>query len=454
MASHTLTSPPSTFSSTSPTKLCSKTYKKASQLYLTRRLPEALATLQPIITVPSTQDDQYTNGDHSTAVAPIATALGTWRIKVWNLYITLLSAIVDIGAEEGKNQFGQKEWKAIATQVREGDIWETVVQTGYQGREGSVDAEVVFNLSVPQQWLRLTATLLLTHSSSQALNQQRLETYLSSYGQPNLDLADRLNDASSEFQLSRISGASGANTPKDLTARARIIELFTLHVLPRNGEWEYANEFINLSEVLDEERKELFLQTLEGLKEEKERGEMRAAELQRAKDEELGRQQEEERRRAEEETAAAVGATASRSQANGHKRNTSEVDYGIEKGSPRNTAKGKSSRSSDKSPNGKPSTRTALSSSSSSRSSKKQVKPEPRGNQARAVATALRNLFKHIMDQVSGNPMSLVRTVLFLLGILMALSRQDVRERLRRITRSAWQKVKGTVGMGVKVSYI
>lgn len=143
MASHTQLS---TSTSTSPTKLCSKTYKKASQLYLTRRLPESLATLQPIIT--TSQDNQHTNVDQSASFVPIAVAPGTWRIKVWNLYITLLSAIVDLGAEEGKNQFGQKEWKAIATQVREGTIWETVVQTGYQGREGSVDAEVVYNLFV------------------------------------------------------------------------------------------------------------------------------------------------------------------------------------------------------------------------------------------------------------------------------------------------------------------
>jgi hypothetical protein len=155
MSTHTKLSSPS---STSPTKLCSKTYKKASQLYLTRRLPESLASLQPIINAPSSQDEQYTNGDSAAAaaatVAPIAAAPGTWRIKVWNLYITLLSAIVDLGAEEGKNQFGQKEWKSIATQVREGGIWQTVVQVGYQGREGSVDAEVVYNLSVIASHLR------------------------------------------------------------------------------------------------------------------------------------------------------------------------------------------------------------------------------------------------------------------------------------------------------------
>ncbi|KAJ5718347.1 hypothetical protein N7488_003993 [Penicillium malachiteum] len=434
MSSHTQLS---STSSTTPTKLCSRTYKKASQLFLTRRLPEALSNLQPILTVPS-PEDQQTNGDFAAALAPIATASSTWRIKVWNFYITLLSAIVELGAEEGKNQFGQKEWKDFATQVREGGIWEHVVQVGYQGREGSVDAEVVYVL----------ATLLLNHSSSQALNQQRLETYLSSYGQPNLDLTERLQNASGDIQQ-RISATGGTDTPKDLTARVRIIELFTLHVLPRTEEWEYAQEFINLSEVLDEDRKELFLQTLEGLKEEKERGELRAAELQRAKDAELERQRDDERRRAEEEAAEAVR----QQQPNGQKRNTSEVDYGIEKGSPRSGSKAKSPKSTDKSSNGKATPRTALS-SSNSKNTKKPVKPVSRGNQARAVATSIRNLFKKIIQNVSGNPLSLVRLLLFVLGILMAFSRQDIRERVRRITGSAWQKVKGTVGMGVKVSYI
>ncbi|KAJ9491638.1 hypothetical protein VN97_g1595 [Penicillium thymicola] len=421
-------------SSASPTKLCSKTYKKASQLYLTRRLPEALTNLQPIIT-PSTSQDQHTNGEHSTPVAPIATAAGTWRIKVWNLYITLLSAIVDLGAEEGKRQFGQKEWKAIASQVREGAIWETVVEVGYQGHEGSVDAEVVYNL----------ATLLLTHSSSQSLNQQRLETYLSSYGQPNLDLTDRLHDASDDYERP-MRTTSGADTPKDLTARVKIIELFTLHVLPRNDEWEYSTEFINLSEVLDEERKDLLLQTLEGLKEEKERGEMRAVELQRAKDAELERQREEERREAEEAAAAAA-----RLQSNGHKRNTSEVDYGIEKNRSNGSPKGKGARqSTDKPPNGK--SRTSL--SSGSKNVKKQDKADPGGRSTRAVATGLRNIFRHIIRTVSGNPMSIVRTLLFVIGILMAISRQGVRDRIRRVTDGAWQKVKATAGMGVKVSYI
>jgi sodium/bile acid cotransporter 7 len=98
-----------------------------------------------VITVPKAQDDErYTNGDDS--VAPIATASSTLRIKVWNLYITLLSTIVDLGPEEGRQAFGQKEWKALVNKVREGEIWEEIVRTGYRGLEGSVDADVVYNL--------------------------------------------------------------------------------------------------------------------------------------------------------------------------------------------------------------------------------------------------------------------------------------------------------------------
>lgn len=145
-ASQSQLSSSSSVSSLSPSKLCSRTYKKASQLYLTRRLHESLTALEPVITPSQVPDDLYVNGDASTS--PIAAAPSTWRIKVWNLYITLLSAIVDLGPEEGRKLFGQKEWKAVSSQVRDGGIWETVVQTGYRGLEGSVDAEVVYNLCV------------------------------------------------------------------------------------------------------------------------------------------------------------------------------------------------------------------------------------------------------------------------------------------------------------------
>ncbi|KAL1999089.1 hypothetical protein VTN02DRAFT_5069 [Thermoascus thermophilus] len=437
----------STSSRRSTSKLCSQIHKNASQLFLTRRLPECLAALEPIITPPQDEQrqQQYTNGDNGSSppVAPIATVSGTLRIKVWNLYITLLSAIVDLGAEDGKRTFGQKEWKALASKVRDGEIWETIVQTGYGGREGSVDADVVYNL----------ATLLLNHSPSQTLNQQRLETYLSSYGQPDLDIAAHLQTSPSGSRRRRIP-ASGANTPKDLASRVRIVELFTLHVLPRNEEWDYAREFIRMSELLDEERKDVFLQTLEGLKEEKEQSSLRAAELQREKDAELERQMQEEEWRRAKEAAAAERVQ----QDHGHKRTGSEIDYGIEKGHPNGAAKSRGSRSAEKSSGGKAvdsSGRTTFSPPpESSKHSKKVDKSHSRARQSRALITVLHNLLRSIGRTVSGNPMALLRTLLFMLGIIMALSRRDVRDHIRRITSTSWQKVRGTVGMGVKVSYI
>lgn len=46
--------------------------------------------------------------------------------------------------------------------------------------------------------------------------------------------------------------------------------------------------------------------------------------------------------------------------------------------------------------------------------------------------------------------MAMLRFVLFLMGLVAAFSRQDVKERLA----AAWDKIKRMVGMGVKVSYI
>lgn len=201
--------------------------------------------------------------------------------------------------------------------------------------------------------------------------------------------------------------------------------------------------------MLDEERKEVFLQTLDGLKEEKEQGELRAAALQREKDAEYERQMREAERRKAEEAAAAERAE--------HKRNSSEVDYGIEKSRRNGTPKGRHSKSGDRQSGraGTSSGRTSFSPpGTSSKNVRKSEKPESRPPQTRALANVLRNLIQYISQSVRGSPLSFARALLFMLGIIMALSRQDVRERVRRITGAGWQKVKGTVGMGVKVSYI
>lgn len=123
----------------------SKTYKQASQLYLTRRLAEAYEALQPVIKRPEQANGTQSDDDHPL-LAPIATATTSQRIKIWSLYASLLNAILDLGTEEGKSEFGQKQYREIVRVVQSSEVWEQVVQEGYRGREASVDAEVVYNL--------------------------------------------------------------------------------------------------------------------------------------------------------------------------------------------------------------------------------------------------------------------------------------------------------------------
>ena len=135
----------------SPTKahssLISKTYKQASNLFLTRRLPEALQVLEPIISPPKPEDEEDGQEQpEASEPAPVASGSKSARVKVWNLYITLVNAIVELGPVDGKAQFGSSQWRALVSKARDGTIWEDVVRDGYHGKEGRVDADVISNL--------------------------------------------------------------------------------------------------------------------------------------------------------------------------------------------------------------------------------------------------------------------------------------------------------------------
>ena len=147
-------------SKSSSTSEISKVYKHTSQLYLTRRVAECYEALLPVVRSPSKADQ--TNGNHSASEddsqsrAPIALASTSQRIKIWSLYAALLNVIIELGDEEGKRDFGSKQYREIVRNVQSGEVWEQVVKEGYMGRESSVDAEVVYNLYVPALSLRYT----------------------------------------------------------------------------------------------------------------------------------------------------------------------------------------------------------------------------------------------------------------------------------------------------------
>jgi len=137
--SHMLSGSISSLPSSRQSSQISKTYKQASTLFLTRRLPEALSTIPPVIQPPP--------GD-AAEPAPVARASRSTRIKVWTLYLTILNAILELDPDEGKDAFGGQEWRALCNKVRDGEVWEEVVRDGYHGLEGDVDSDVVINLCV------------------------------------------------------------------------------------------------------------------------------------------------------------------------------------------------------------------------------------------------------------------------------------------------------------------
>ncbi|KAI9889638.1 MAG: hypothetical protein M1814_005146 [Vezdaea aestivalis] len=379
---------PSSRPSSSPT---SKAYKQASTLFLTRRLQEAHSILVSLITT-STSDD------NPPSPAPVTTAPTRLRIKIWSLYITLLDEIIKLGALEGKSLFGSSLWRSIQTQARDGSIWDQVVAQGYAGDEAAVDAVVIAGL----------VSLLLAHAPEPRGCQERLERWLAASG-----------------------GREEGNV------RVRVLELYALHVLPRNGEWEFAEEVVLGSAELDEEQREGLLGTLRELREE-ERG---AEGVEEGKEEKEDEEKVKETRAAEE-----TERTPSRA------RSTSEVDYGIE--TPLKPAHNVPKATAPLKPAIKPSP-TPNTKLSSPRSTSRKL-PAPAGSVHRAAGAvgSMRRYIQLLAQSLSTSPMALLRTLLFVLGLVLTMSRRDVRERIQRMTALSWNKLRGTVGMGVKVSYM
>jgi len=191
-----------------------------------------------------------------------------------------------------------------------------------------------------------------------------------------------------------------------------------------------------MSEVLDDERKEAFLQALHGLKEETEAQGRREQELQKAQQAALAKKLEEERKAREE----------------AEKREAEEEQQRRRREEEKRPATPKPSR------NSADHRRTGSISHPHTRSSPKKSLSKP---PSRSFNTLVYSLLDNVQQLLLGtaqsirtNPMALIRVLLFMLVFLMTVGREDVRVRLRQMIARAWSKIKGTIGMGVKVSYI
>lgn len=235
-----------------------------------------------------------------------------------------------------------------------------------------------------------------------------------------------------------------------------------------------------MSSVLDDERKEAFIQALDSLKEEQVEAERKAREKEDAirKDIENARKlraenEEKEKKRLEEERQKREAAAASTAVSVGSGP-TTEGDFGVDggsaaKGTGTGTTKkpslkkkasslknGGASSSSASAKPGRPSRKGASSptATKTTGSSSSVVASPGMGTRATLILNNIRSVLDQVMTAFHGNPFLLYRTLAFIIGFLLMFSNKRVRERITRVVQQGWGKVRATAGMGMKVSYI
>jgi hypothetical protein len=430
--------------SRSSNNLIVRTYKNATQLYLTRRFCEAWDVLGTIVKGSGGVEGEEENTNNSNdegnlSPAPVAQSSRGTRTKVWVFYLSLIHAVVELGAEQGSREFGSTDrWRSIARKAREGTVWGEIVARGYGGQEGEVDAEVVVNL----------ATLLLGHMVDQRANQARLETFLASS-----------EDVAAGSLMGGYDGvstpmSSHSVSPKALQARVKVLELYALHVLPEVGEWGYAREFVEGCGSLDEERKEGFLAALDGLREEREGLKRREVELQEQREREVleektRREQQDERRRVEEERVKRERELQQKKERDAAAAAASSNALNTNNNSGESRANGSGNNINNTRPN------------QPSRSARKPAPSSSQNNSTAATAstatllTRLTSLAHHLRHNLlGGHSLLSARLLMFIFAFILLASRRDMRVRLRRALAEGWDKIRRTVGMGVKVSYV
>lgn len=214
---------------------------------------------------------------------------------------------------------------------------------------------------------------------------------------------------------STVATPAGAATPRDLHARLKLVELYTLHVLPRNEEWELAHAFLSNSEHLDDEKKEAFLGALESLKretqeQERQREADRIAEerrLREAEAEEAKRQQESDR--------------LAREQSQISRREKREKN--------------------------RPTTTNPQPQSPHPKRNRNRNPPQRRA--PATMAERLTTMFQSFKGALNRTPV--MRALLMILLVWILFGRKV---EFRHLLVTAWRKMLATIGMGVKVSYI
>ncbi|KAF8470197.1 hypothetical protein BDZ91DRAFT_720127 [Kalaharituber pfeilii] len=377
----------------SPTAI-SRTYKTCTNLFLTRRLPEALATLQPVV---------------AESANPRSKVSRSLRIKVWSLYFAILDAAAKMGSEEGKKLWGAAEWRKIVQKIRTAKVWDEAVEA--YTSEGRVDADVVIALVM----------LLLTHAVDQQPTQKRLEAYMSA--------------------SSSLIGSD--EHPKAIAQRVKLMELYILHVLPKVDQWTYAREFTQGSNDLDDDQKEQFLATLDALQKEKEDAEEHARRI----------EAEVEAARLAESWHRDKSPSVAGSSTSTHSRRKTSPDSSRHRPKSRGSIPGGRLDVPGQRRPRQVSIESTTGATSSKEDAKGTVQARHQASSLFGHTQALFNKIQAAMFNPQGNSL-LLRTVIMLCAVVYATSKKKVRERIKKLLMVAWLKTSRTVGMGMKVTYI
>ncbi|KAI9886514.1 MAG: hypothetical protein M1823_001695 [Watsoniomyces obsoletus] len=390
-----------------------QTYRQAAKYFVTRRPYKAIQLLDSVIR-PATPTSRACDSEHED----VANAPRRLRIKTWCLYITSLDALIQLGPEEGVETIGQQEWNAVISKVRDGGIWDDVIRYGYHGEEERVDAKVVLNL----------ALLSLAHAPSQKPSQRRVERWLkATEGDLEQSMhSDKTSEQSLEEQSfhSELSTSTNQHHGRRRTrSRMTVLEIYALYFLPRTQGWDRTKRFIETTSYLDQERRDLFLQQLESLRKEQE-------------------EQDDKERRKEKMKGS--------SRAESEKGNVTSKQHLGNGFLPGNTRENGTLR-----PNtSKTSPATSKNPTLSRRTQNTSNKLSVPGNVAGTLIRYIHSCFPAFGALLRINPFFYLRTLLFLAALLLSLTRGEFRERVKRITATGWRKLRDTVGMGVKVTYM
>jgi hypothetical protein len=197
-----------------------------------------------------------------------------------------------------------------------------------------------------------------------------------------------------------------------------------------------------MSEMLDDERKEVFLQALHELKEENQQAVVRETELQKQQEEQLRAQQLEEQEYYRKEQAKKAEEELKRKEESKRQTKSSAPD------TPTRSSKVSHQKS------------TGSSTIRPKPGAKKELnrKPPPSSQSLLArlslIAGNFQTLFFSTAESLRANPSLLFRTVLFLLAFALAFGRREIRARITRTLEGGWNKFRGTIGMGMKVSSV